>query len=136
MTDRFTECFKRLKQADEGAFVPFVTLCDPNFDISFDILKTLVNAGADGLIPALTALLFNLRINAHYQAEPLLINALSLYQKSEQSIASCRSQFYVIQILLLFAVWKNSTVMLQMQELMPFFLPTSRSKWSISSITF
>ena len=53
------------------------------------------------LIPALTALLFNLRINAHYQAEPLLINALSLYQKSEQSIASCRSQFYVIQILLL-----------------------------------
>ena len=49
MTDRFTECFKRLKQAHEGAFVPFVTLCDPNFDISFDILKTLINAGADGL---------------------------------------------------------------------------------------
>ena len=49
MTDRFTECFKRLKQADEGAFVPFVTLCDPNFDISYDILKTLINAGADGL---------------------------------------------------------------------------------------
>ena len=49
MTDRFTECFKRLKQAEEGAFVPFVTLCDPNFDISYDILKTLINAGADGL---------------------------------------------------------------------------------------
>ncbi|WP_434353617.1 tryptophan synthase subunit alpha [Psychrobacter sp. HD31] len=33
----------------EGAFVPFVTLCDPDLERSFDIICTLVNNGADAL---------------------------------------------------------------------------------------
>ena len=49
MSDRFLSCFDRLKAKHEGAFVPFVTLCDPNFDISYEILRTLIKSGADAL---------------------------------------------------------------------------------------
>ncbi|HBO37848.1 MAG TPA: tryptophan synthase subunit alpha, partial [Pasteurellaceae bacterium] len=41
--------FEQLKAKNEGGFVPFVTLCDPDFDRSFDIICTLVENGADAL---------------------------------------------------------------------------------------
>ena len=44
---RFETQFAALKAKNEGAFVPFVTLCDPAFDRSFDIICTLVDNGAD-----------------------------------------------------------------------------------------
>ncbi len=49
MTTRFSDTFAELEAKHEGAFVPFVTLCDPDFDTSFEILKTLVDNGADAL---------------------------------------------------------------------------------------
>ena len=49
MTDRFADTFARLSQERNGAFVPFVNLCDPDEATSLRILKTLVAAGADAL---------------------------------------------------------------------------------------
>ncbi len=49
MSNRYQTLFERLKNAGEGAFVPFVTLGDPDLDSSFDIVKTLIDAGADAL---------------------------------------------------------------------------------------
>ncbi|MBU3826696.1 MAG: tryptophan synthase subunit alpha [Candidatus Anaerobiospirillum merdipullorum] len=49
MTTRFATMFANLKAKHEGAFVPFVTLCDPNFDTSVKILHTLCASGADAL---------------------------------------------------------------------------------------
>ena len=46
---RFETQFTALKAKNEGAFVPFVTLCDPTFDRSFNIICTLVDNGADAL---------------------------------------------------------------------------------------
>ena len=46
---RFETTFSRLHAKKEGAFVPFVTLCDPTFDRSFEIICTLVDNGADAL---------------------------------------------------------------------------------------
>lgn len=46
---RFDTLFADLKAKNEGAFVPFVTLCDPDFDRSFEIIETLVENGADAL---------------------------------------------------------------------------------------
>ncbi len=46
---RFQNTFKALRQKNEGAFVPFVTLCDPNLETSVKILHTLCAAGADAL---------------------------------------------------------------------------------------
>ena len=46
---RFETQFAALKAKNEGAFVPFVTLCDPTFDRSFEIICTLVDNGADAL---------------------------------------------------------------------------------------
>ncbi|OOF59258.1 tryptophan synthase subunit alpha [Rodentibacter myodis] len=46
---RFETQFAALNAKNEGAFVPFVTLCDPTFDRSFDIICTLVENGADAL---------------------------------------------------------------------------------------
>lgn len=46
---RFERKFAALKAQNEGAFVPFVTLCDPTFDRSFEIICTLVDNGADAL---------------------------------------------------------------------------------------
>lgn len=47
--NRFTRLFATLKSKNEGAFVPFVTLCDPDFDTSFAIIDTLIKNGADAL---------------------------------------------------------------------------------------
>ncbi|MDF7662079.1 tryptophan synthase subunit alpha [Erwiniaceae bacterium L1_54_6] len=41
--------FKRLEQNKEGAFVPYVTLGDPNPDLSCEIIETLIKAGADAV---------------------------------------------------------------------------------------
>ena len=46
---RFAQKFAQLKTQNQGAFVPFITLCDPDFDRSFEIICTLVENGADAL---------------------------------------------------------------------------------------
>ncbi|MGC7560459.1 tryptophan synthase subunit alpha [Pasteurella sp. PK-2025] len=46
---RFDMTFRQLKAKNEGAFVPFVTLCDPDLARSFEIICTLVENGADAL---------------------------------------------------------------------------------------
>ena len=46
---RFETTFAQLSAKNEGAFVPFVTLCDPTFERSFEIICTLVDNGADAL---------------------------------------------------------------------------------------
>ncbi|MBU2898210.1 tryptophan synthase subunit alpha [Vibrio hepatarius] len=46
---RYESMFSRLDEQNQGAFVPFVTVCDPNPDQSLKIMETLVEAGADAL---------------------------------------------------------------------------------------
>ncbi|WP_087019796.1 tryptophan synthase subunit alpha [Thaumasiovibrio subtropicus] len=47
--DRYQSLFTALADKQEGAFVPFVTLGDPNPELSLQIIDTLVEAGADAL---------------------------------------------------------------------------------------
>ncbi|WP_416308701.1 tryptophan synthase subunit alpha [Neptunicella sp. SCSIO 80796] len=47
--DRYADLFNQLKTKNEGAFVPFVMLGDPDIDTSFEIICTLVDNGADAL---------------------------------------------------------------------------------------
>lgn len=47
--DRYNFMFQRLVANNEGAFVPYVTLGDPNFEMSLNIIEKLVEAGADAL---------------------------------------------------------------------------------------
>lgn len=47
--DRYQLMFERLDEAKQGAFVPFVTICDPNPEQSLEIMRTLVKSGADAL---------------------------------------------------------------------------------------
>lgn len=47
--DRYATLFQRLEQQNQGAFVPFVTLGDPTPELSFELIKTLVDSGADAL---------------------------------------------------------------------------------------
>lgn len=49
MTNRYQDLFKNLSNNNQGAFVPFVTLCDPNFDESLSIIRCLIENGADAL---------------------------------------------------------------------------------------
>lgn len=46
---RYDVMFKGLNQRKQGAFVPFVTIGDPSLELSFDIIKTLIDQGADAL---------------------------------------------------------------------------------------
>ncbi|CAM3706252.1 tryptophan synthase subunit alpha [Vibrio aquimaris] len=46
---RYQSMFARLNEQNQGAFVPFVTVCDPNPAQSLKIMETLVEAGADAL---------------------------------------------------------------------------------------
>lgn len=46
---RYNDCFSQLKEKGQGAFIPFVTIGDPNPELSFNIIKTLIDAGADAL---------------------------------------------------------------------------------------
>ncbi|MGF1720542.1 tryptophan synthase subunit alpha [Vibrio kyushuensis] len=47
--DRYQTLFTRLSEKNQGAFVPFVTVGDPNPEQSLKIMETLVEAGADAL---------------------------------------------------------------------------------------
>lgn len=49
MSNRYQTLFAALNEKNEGAFVPFVTLGDPNLETSLKIIKTLIDAGADAL---------------------------------------------------------------------------------------
>ncbi len=49
MPTRYEALFSRLASKNEGAFVPFVVLGDPSPDLSFKIIQTLVENGADAL---------------------------------------------------------------------------------------
>ncbi|MCG6200308.1 tryptophan synthase subunit alpha [Psychromonas antarctica] len=49
MSERYQALFNRLETENQGAFVPFVTLGDPNRELSLQIINTLVTAGADAL---------------------------------------------------------------------------------------
>lgn len=46
---RYTQLFNRLNHAKEGAFIPFITLGDPDIDSSFKIIECLIESGADAL---------------------------------------------------------------------------------------
>ncbi|GAA0852882.1 tryptophan synthase subunit alpha [Aliiglaciecola litoralis] len=46
---RYANMFARLDNCNQGAFVPFVMLGDPDKKTSFEIIKTLVDSGADAL---------------------------------------------------------------------------------------
>lgn len=47
--DRYQNLFAKLADKNQGAFVPFVTIGDPNPELSYEIMDTLVKAGADAL---------------------------------------------------------------------------------------
>ena len=47
--DRYQSLFARLAEKKQGAFVPFVTIGDPNPELSLKIMQTLIDAGADAL---------------------------------------------------------------------------------------
>lgn len=46
---RYNQAFSALEEKNEGAFIPFVTMGDPDLAQSFEIIKTLIDAGADAL---------------------------------------------------------------------------------------
>lgn len=46
---RYQQMFNRLQAEGRGAFVPFVTIGDPTAELSLEIIKTLIDAGADAL---------------------------------------------------------------------------------------
>lgn len=47
--ETYDEMFKRVKEKNQGAFVPFVVAGDPDFETSLEIVKTMVDNGADAL---------------------------------------------------------------------------------------
>ena len=49
MSNRYKQMFAKLKEQKQGAFVPFVTIGDPNLATSLDIIKGLIDGGADAL---------------------------------------------------------------------------------------
>ena len=46
---RYEKKFAALTEVNQGAFVPFVTIGDPTKELSFDIIKSLIDGGADAL---------------------------------------------------------------------------------------
>lgn len=46
---RYEKMFARLETKNEGAFIPFVVLCDPDPEMSKKIIMSLIEAGADAL---------------------------------------------------------------------------------------
>ncbi|BDX07328.1 tryptophan synthase subunit alpha [Planctobacterium marinum] len=48
-TQRYTKLFQALEAKNQGAFVPFVTVGDPDKQTSIDIICALVEGGADAL---------------------------------------------------------------------------------------
>ena len=49
MSNRYENCFNQLKSKNEGAFVPFVMLGDPDLELSYRIVVQLIESGADAL---------------------------------------------------------------------------------------
>ncbi|MCG9736951.1 tryptophan synthase subunit alpha [Shewanella insulae] len=49
MSNRYQAAFAALNASGRGAFVPFVTIGDPNKELSLKIIETLVDNGADAL---------------------------------------------------------------------------------------
>lgn len=49
MTERYERMFAHLRARQEGAFVPFTVLGDPDLTRSLEVLRALVTAGADAL---------------------------------------------------------------------------------------
>ncbi len=47
--ERYTQLFKQLNSKNQGAFVPFVTLGDPDAELSLKIIDALIDGGADAL---------------------------------------------------------------------------------------
>lgn len=47
--NRYERLFAGLKEKNEGAFIPFVTLGDPDAETSLEIIRTLIKSGADAL---------------------------------------------------------------------------------------
>jgi tryptophan synthase alpha chain len=47
--DRYASMFQNLAEQQQGAFVPFVTIGDPNPGQSLAVIRTLVESGADAL---------------------------------------------------------------------------------------
>lgn len=48
-TDRYGKMFASLSEQNQGSFVPFVTIGDPNKELSVEIIKSLIDGGADAL---------------------------------------------------------------------------------------
>ncbi len=46
---RYAALFSRLAEQNQGAFVPFVTVGDPNKETSLNIIRALIEGGADAL---------------------------------------------------------------------------------------
>ena len=46
---RYQQAFSNLSAKNEKAFIPFVTIGDPNAEQSFNVIKALIDAGADAL---------------------------------------------------------------------------------------
>jgi len=49
MISRYQDLFEKLTAKNEGAFVPFVTIGDPSYDRSIEIIDTLIKSGADAI---------------------------------------------------------------------------------------
>ncbi|OEZ32924.1 hypothetical protein AS144_07585 [Francisella endosymbiont of Amblyomma maculatum] len=49
MTSRYTTLFENLANKNQGDFISFVTIGDPNKKLSFEIIETLIQSGADAL---------------------------------------------------------------------------------------
>ena len=47
--ESYQKMFKRVKEKNEGAFIPFIVAGDPDFETSLEIVKTFVENGADAL---------------------------------------------------------------------------------------
>ena len=47
--ERYQQSFANLQQQKHGAFIPFVTIGDPNKEQSIKVIKTLIDNGADAL---------------------------------------------------------------------------------------
>lgn len=47
--ERYSQLFERLNHLNQGAFVPFVTLGDPDAELSLKIVDALIEGGADAL---------------------------------------------------------------------------------------
>ncbi len=48
-SQRYQHAFAQLKEKKQGAFIPFITIGDPNAEQSLAIIKALIDAGADAL---------------------------------------------------------------------------------------